>query len=156
MVSKTLFACFALAAAASASGPAVFKSCSGSSAIVQSPTVTFEPSTPVRGEDFTVTLAGDNSVVINGGSCAITAKYSGLTVLSKKIDVCGDTTLALPLGLGSLDIEGLSCPEKAGHVAIKQTSKFPPAAPSGQYEVHVECTADTGTEITCGDVSLSL
>jgi cathepsin L len=74
--------------------------------------------------------------------------------------MCEDTTISLPLGVGSFTVKGLDCPIKAGDVSVAvdlalATTLFEDGENS-LLTIHIDANADdTGDQVICMDIDAS-
>merc|ERR1712083_894612 len=101
-----------------AASPSTWTDCTPPNAPTSEREITFDPLVPVKGQDNFVYLAGNLEATVSAGSCAATVTWNGVPVLNDEFSVCGNQTVGLPLGLGTLYVEALSCPQSPGALEI--------------------------------------
>lgn len=99
---------------------------------------------PVPGGAMTTVTKGKASVDIPGtyGTWEIATKWNGMSVDNKKGDLCafGD----------------ISCPLKAGDIAITNAGTFPSNAPSGSYVMRTLAKDAQGNTVFCYTLSFTV
>ena len=75
--------------------------------------VTWTPNPPILGKNLTITAIGQvkTETVRVGSNYTLTMKYGNVQVLQGSYPLCGDSTVDLPLGLGTIILQGLNCPQ---------------------------------------------
>jgi hypothetical protein len=139
-----------------AATPSTWTDCTPPSAPTSERVMTFDPEVPVKGQDNFIYLSGVLSETVSGGACAATVTWNGLPVLNESFDVCGNQTVGLPLNLGTLYVEALSCPQAAGALEIDIRAELSVLAPPGAYSIKADCATDTNTPLACADVAMRL
>jgi len=132
------------------------KDCSSSSAHVKNLKWDISPSSPKKGDTVTLTGSGDLDEGVTAGTYTLTAKFDGIKVLDHTHSVCGSDTIALPMGLGNINVNGLTCPEAKGTVSLKESIPIPASAPSGTITANFKATDSDGNELLCLEVDVSL
>lgn len=107
----------------------------GSSDHLKVSDVSFDPQTPVKGKDITVTLTGTLNTDVTSGEARSTLKYGIITVLKQNE----------PLDAAA-----------AGPYAPQIVIPIPADSPSGSYMGSVGLTDQNDQEIACINLSLSL
>jgi len=80
-------------------------------ATFQVDTVTINPNPPAAHTNNSVTGQGTLSAEIPAGSTFnVQAYFSGIRLLSQSGSVCKNSSISLPLGLGTIYVVGLNCP----------------------------------------------
>lgn len=114
------------------------------------------PNPPVKGQALHFSALGNVTKAYADVPLKLDVKYSGITLFSHTGDACGTSSISLPLGEGTIAINGLTCPTTAGGAmdfALDVT--LPKSVPSGAYVITV--TGSSGSdEVFCieGDFSL--
>jgi hypothetical protein len=88
-----------------------------------------------------------SGAAVSGGNFDLTVAIDGMSVYTTQGSACGHTDISLPMGMGSVGIDGLPCPVAKGttvHVAASLT--LPDAVPAGNYDVKVTATGDAGVQ----------
>jgi cathepsin L len=96
--------------------------------------------TIVLGEATTVTGSGVVDEDITGGDFAIVAK-AGLITQKYAGQVCEAKVFDLPLGLGQITWNGLSCPAAAGDISVGVGVKLASAIPSSMAKADIQVSA---------------
>jgi hypothetical protein len=122
----------------------IWSSCGKSTDILSGVSVAISPSTPVKGQDVTVTASGTFSESVTAGAKAqVTVSLMGIQVINKSVDLC----TADP---------NVSCPISSGYHSIKISELIPSTVPSGSYTGKVVATNADGKEITCVNLKFTL
>jgi hypothetical protein len=97
----------------------------------------------VQGLQYTLTL----SAVIAGRN---------VPLISHSDDWCKASTLALPMGLGSIETDGLSCPAAAGDVSTKVTVNLAETVRFPKSNMHLVATDAAGSRLLCVDIDTTI
>jgi hypothetical protein len=62
----------------------------------------------------------------------------------------------LPLGVGTINLYGFSCPANPGPVTYSLDLTLPSIAPSGAYDIKLTGKDQDGVSLMCIDVALSI
>jgi len=121
----------------------------------------FDPVQPVRGEPLVVTangsIAGRVAHGITGGDGTVSVTLNGLPLFAGPFNTCGKTSLALPLGLGSVIIDSVTCPAPGGSaVSLAANLTIPGIAPPGQYEAKLTASDQNGAMAYCLAATMAL
>merc|ERR1719253_1535469 len=111
--------------------PATWKDCSGPNAAGKIGNVNINPNPPVPGSSLKIGGTGTLNIPVNGGSAELSIKYAGLTIFRHTSPVCGSDSFNLPMGLGDITVNALTCPQAAGAVDIETVANLGAAAPRG-------------------------
>jgi hypothetical protein len=125
--------------------------CGTSADLVRFSSISIKPDPPVKGSPAVLNSTATASGAVEAGTFAMSVAINGMSLYSTQGNACGHSDITLPLGMGSVGVDGLPCPVTAGqevHIAASLT--LPQQVPAGKYEVKV--TADTGDG---GDASAS-
>ena len=139
-----------------AATPTTWTDCTPASAPTSNRVMTFDPAVPVKGANNMIYLKGDLGTTVTAGACATTVKWNGVTVLTDSFSVCGNQTVSLPLSMGTLYVEALSCPQSPGPIEIDIRAELSVLAPPGAYTIKADCKMDSGTPLACADVAMRL
>ena len=79
--------------------------------------VTWSSNPPILGEKFTVSATGQvkTETIRYGSNYTVTMKYGSVQVLKGTYPLCGESTIVLPLNLGTITLDGLNCPGVPNH-----------------------------------------
>jgi hypothetical protein len=132
--------------------PAVWKDCTKPGAIGKVSDLVITPNPPAPNSALNITGTGALLQDITGGQFTCVIKTGGLTVVNQKGDICKDTTINLPLGLGFINAKALSCPAKAGPITLVQLGQLKGTFP-GAYEVNFSAKSTDGKELLCVDIT---
>jgi hypothetical protein len=147
---------FALLAVASATTLKVtWTSCGSSSDHAQLKDVTYTPNPPVLGKPLEITVTGTSDEEVTGGDVQFTVGAFGKQLLQKDLNVCGDSTIDLPLGMGSIDVHGLTCPQAKGDFTLHQSVKLPAFDPASTATVHVVAKDQSSNQLLCLDLTIA-
>ena len=70
---------------------------------------------------------------------------------------CGKSTISLPLGFGTVELDGLACPLAAGAAADFGLSvDLPTNAPAGSYVITASGEDENGKSLFCADLDLTI
>lgn len=88
--------------------------------------VTWTPNPPILGKNLTITAIGEvkSETVRVGSNYTLTMKYGSVEVLQGSYPLCGDSTVDLPLGLGTIILQGLNCPQVELHSVLLMQNIF--------------------------------
>jgi len=92
------------------------------------------------GEDTTVTGSGTSDEAVEGGDFTITAK-AGLITQKYDGKVCEAKEFDLPLGLGKITWNGLSCPVAAGDMSVAVGVKLASIIPASMAKADIQVAA---------------
>jgi hypothetical protein len=95
---------------------------------------------------------------VSGGSIAMTVFYLGIPLYSAPpATTCGNTTIQLPLGAGTIVIGAFqSCPVAAGQAAdVNVTVSLPTTIPQGPYEIIWNATDQSNNPLYCLNASFT-
>lgn len=70
-------------------------------------------------------------------------------------DACGQSTFSLPLGFGSITINGAACPVAAGAFGLGFELTLPTAAPAGNYQVQFTGADQNSASLFCIDTKFT-
>lgn len=68
---------------------------------------------------------------------------------------CGQTNFSLPLGFGSISVNGVPCPASSGALTIGFDLTLPTAAPAGNYAVQFTGTDQSSASLWCVDTKFT-
>jgi len=114
------------------------------------------PSTPTKGAEFVITGAGTINETVASGKYTLTIHLGGIPVFTHTGDGCKPEHVVLPLGMGSIDFDGLTCPVQPGSVSVKLAATISKIAPNGKYAATVLAKDASSTEILCAEVDFTL
>jgi len=147
IVCVTLIAlCVALCCAVEVSEPDApfsWKSCGSASDGFQVETMVMTPYPPVPGKNVTVTITGQQSVTINGGTWGVTIYYGRIPVQKESGQVC-ELNPDCP------------CPCAPGHYSLAQSFLVPSVSPSGEYTGKYTANNKDGKQLVCLDFSFTI
>merc|ERR1719181_33920 len=108
------------------------------------------PTSLTLGQKTTVTGSGTISEGVSDGKIAVSLKAS---IISKTYsgDVCTGQTFTLPLGVGSIQYDGVKCPLAAGAVDVPVEVLLSSALPSSlaMAAITVSATSTGGDKLFC-------
>jgi len=114
------------------------------------------PTTPVKGQPLGLNATGTVSIPVKTANYAMTVSWNSVPLFSHNGDTCGDSTFELPLDVGSVTINGLTCPIAAdGQMALNVALTLPASVPSGSYVFKLKGTAGI-SEIYCVQFDFTL
>jgi hypothetical protein len=132
-----------------------WKDCSDSSYHGKVKDIKITPNPPVLGKPISVEATGSLDEDISGGQYELKIKKI-ITVLDHKDNICGNSTIKLPLGMGTITVVGLTCPQKAGTVNLGQEMTISANAPSGAIEVDLTSKDSKGGNLVCVAVTATV
>merc|ERR1712066_1062221 len=114
------------------------------------------PSQLTLGQKTHMSGSGNLDETVNAGSGTITTKAGPLTD-HHSVDLCSAKTISLPLGLGSVQWNGLPCPVAAGAVDVGVDIQLSSAIPASfaKATVDVNAVTDTGDNLLCMEINTS-
>jgi hypothetical protein len=95
---------------------------------------------------------------VTGGTGDINVLYLGVTLFQGSFATCGNSSVSLPLGAGTLLVDSLACPTiagKAGGMAINITVSIPTGVPPGAYEVQLTANDQAAKLAFCADIQFA-
>jgi len=135
---------------------ATWKDCTPAGAPGNIEKVDIVPAQPTKGSTFVITGDGSVTETVSSGKYFIQIKLGGIPLFKHSGDGCAPEHVVLPLGVGTIDFGGLSCPAKPGPVTVVMKTTLSNAAPSGKYVATVQAQDQNGTVILCAEVDFSL
>jgi hypothetical protein len=117
------------------------------------------PTTPVAGQPVNLLGTGTLSAAVTGGSGVLNVLYMGVPLYQSAFTTCGNTSIALPLGVGTVDIDSLVCPTvagKAGSLSFNVTVTLPKDVPTGSYEITFTADDQNSKAAYCVDAQFNL
>lgn len=119
--------------------------------------ITLNPATPVSGQPIVLNATGTITEAVTGGSGSAVVSLDGGQIFSTPTNTCGTTSVPLPLGLGTVTVDSLTCPTTAGGaISMGVAVTLPSIAPSGSYDVHLTANDQSGALAYCVDVQFNL
>ena len=72
----------------------------------------YSPNPPILGENTSLTVNGiiKSETVKQGSNFTLTAKYGNVEVMHGSYHLCGNSTIELPDGFGTIKLIGIQCP----------------------------------------------
>jgi hypothetical protein len=125
-----------------------WKDCGDSSYHGKVNKIDISPNPPVLGQPIHVVADGSINEDVTAGQYELKIKKI-ITVLDHKDNICGDSTIKLPLGMGSITVKGLTCPQKAGDVKLGQDMTISSNAPSGTIGIDLTAKDAKGNNLVC-------
>lgn len=97
-----------------------------------------------------------DSAAVSTATYDIDVKFSGIDLYTHSGNVCGQSTLELPLNVGTVAIDGLACPLTATDPLVFSLAvDLPKSVPSGAYDIQFKGTQTSG-EIFCIEATFTL
>ena len=139
-----------------APGPITWKICSGEKAhgVLDSVEIINNPVVP--GQNTTVFGYGMLDKDLTSGTWTLSGYFKGLKVLSKKGNLCQDSTINLPLNSGKSYINGLTCPTPAGKVSVVEKAIFNYKPPTGVYSIKCQMFDQDKEEVLCLNIDVPM
>jgi len=151
---KTLIICVFGVAALHAQ--ATWKECTPAGSPGSITKVDVVPNTPTKGAEFVITGVGTLKETVASGKYTLTIHLGGIPVFTHTGYGCRPEHIALPLGLGSIEFDGLTCPVQPGSVSVKLSTTLSKSAPNGKYSASFQAQDASGTEFLCAEVDFAL
>lgn len=136
--------------------------CKGTSGNVEFTDLTISPKSPIRGQPIHFQGMGTLKEEFKSASFHLDVKMAGMSVFGHDGNMCGKSSIPLPLGLGHINIDGFACPASTGAFQPLQIDVILPSiAPSAEYKIEItsksilESTMSTN-DLFCIQVHLSL
>ena len=143
-------------AAVNAAAPTITM-CGDSSYHAQNVQINIDPALPAKGTKFTVTGSGTVDKAITQAAHFENMLYLGYALIQTHSgSACGQEKWGLPLGLGDITYNGLSCPAAVGDVNLEMEVNVKPYAPSGMYTAHISAKDQDGENLLCVKVTFAL
>lgn len=114
---------------------------------------------PKRGKPISFSGKGNPKVSFDSASYKLVVKLAGQQVFGHSGQLCGESHVPLPLGLGHIDVHGFACPVAQGKESeVKVDVNLPAIAPSGNYEIQFLSGSGNGAvdSVFCVNVALEL
>ena len=109
------------------------------------------PDPPLPGLPASLNASGTLSAAVSGGNISVNVFDLGLDLFSASAFTCGNTSIELPLGAGTIDVWGFqNCPAAANSPqTINMTVTLPTVTPPGEYELILNATDESLNPIWC-------
>jgi len=121
--------------------PFPFTVCPGAPTDLSVTALYVTPDPPVKGQNINMELTGTvDEQLTTGSNFVVNVLYDNVQIFTETVDMSTATTL--PVGPGTVD--------------LKYSVLIPSIAPAGSYVVSLTFNDQTGTEITCIQLSLNL
>ena len=93
-----------------------------------------------------------------GAKYEISMKALAIKLLDHTDTVCGDTSVKMPAGIGTLTVHGVTCPAPAGDMQFAMDMTLPSTIPAfgESANIHMTGTDQTGGKLMCVDVSAKI
>ena len=149
---SAIVACLVGAAAA---GSATIKNCGDSSYVVDFGTFDVSPSNVQKGAPVQLTCNGTSTSAISDATYTLSVSLGGVPLYNHQGNGCGQDTVSLPAGAGTLVLDGLACPLSAGEASVAIDVTLPSFVPSGSYTIK-QTASNGGKNIYCFEADLKL
>lgn len=149
----TLAFCAALASGTSLQGVSDCGRASGCEGNFTS--LVLNPTVPVRGQPISLKGIGTLGKQVTGGNATAVVTLNGASIFTAAVGTCGHTSVPLPLGLGTVSVDALSCPTN-GDLTLGVTLTLPLIAPGGAYDIHLLAKDQDGNNAFCVDAQFNL
>jgi hypothetical protein len=114
------------------------------------------PDPPVLGSQAYVNISGPINEVVTNGTVVIDVALDGVQLYTNNAATCGTTTIALPLGFGTINVQALACPAASGSVQnISVGVLVPTGVPSGLYTIIFNATDQANNNLFCFNATFS-
>ena len=116
------------------------------------------PTAPTKGAPANLYANGTMTEVVSAGKIALAVYLDGVNLYSTQCSICGASKISLPLGLGSINMDGLTCPTAVGNTEnIRMNLNLPAAVPSGNYNISmIGIAATSNSNVFCVDAQFPL
>lgn len=115
------------------------------------------PASLTLGQKTTITGSGSLDDDVSGGTYTLTVSALGATLLTHKGDFCKPDSIPLPLGTGTIDWKGESCPVSKGPNSLSMdvtlSATLPPALE--KTTIGIQATTTTGDKLLCVTIQTS-
>lgn len=103
-----------------------------------------------------VTASGMINEAVTGGNVVLDVLLDGIQLYTNNANTCGNTTIELPLGFGTITIDSLACPAASGSTQNLSISLILPSGiPSGDYTVLFNATDQNSGPLYCLNASFT-
>ena len=115
------------------------------------------PDPPVPGQACGMNVAGTVDELVSNGTIQMSVVYIGIPLYSAPAAVCGNTTIELPLGAGTIILDGFQqCPTAANSLqTLNMSLTLPTITPPGPYENYLNASAQAGNWLYCLNISFT-
>jgi len=134
---------------------AAWKDCSGANSHGKITSVEIIPDPPRPNANLTINAAGTLNKDITSGTYDMNIKWLGITILDHLGDACKNEVVQLPLNYGTVYVNGLSCPQRAGVVRLTERAELK-ATPAGPYTVTIKSSDQDKQETLCVEVTYTI
>lgn len=141
--------------ATTSSGKATITDCGTSATHAHFSTLSIVPNPPVKGSKASLSASGTVNEAVTSSKYTISVSLDGNQLYVHSGDGCGTSTISLPLGFGTIDVNGVKCPAAAGAFDIGFDVTLPTMAPSGNYAVQFTGTDQSGASLWCVDTKFT-
>lgn len=116
------------------------------------------PTAPAKGQPANLYANGTMTEVVSAGKIQLAVALDGVNLYSDSCNICGTSKITLPLGFGSITMDGLRCPTTVGASEhIQMALNLPSAVPSGNYNVSMIGTESSqNSNVFCVDAQFPL
>jgi hypothetical protein len=103
-----------------------------------------EPATIETGVKTRISGSGSIDIGVGAGTFHLVMKSGWIPLLDHTGDLCSAESINLPLGVGSIDWQGLNCPQAAGDVTLAMDMSLASSIPSALLHTTTTLTAVDG------------
>lgn len=136
-------------------GKAVITDCGTSATHAHFSSLSITPNPPVKGSKATLAATGTVNEAVSAAKYTMSVSLDGNQLYVHSGDGCGQSTFSLPLGFGSITINGAACPLAAGSMDVGFDLTLPTAAPPGNYAVQFTATDQSSASLWCIDTKFT-
>merc|ERR1712185_838681 len=90
---------------------------------------------------------------VQSGTGSLGIRLGGMPIFNKKLDICKDTVISLPMGFGKMYCYAIACPAAPGTISIKQVIDLSPKVICSTYNVQFSASDPHG-ELLCLNIKM--
>lgn len=116
-----------------------------------------EPAELTLGQATNIVGKGSLDEAVAGGGYEFSVKAGVIPLLDHKGDLCKAESISLPGGIGSVQWQGLKCPQAAGPVEIDMSITLSASIPSSMARTSIKLTgtSSSGDNLLCIQLNTS-
>lgn len=140
--------CIAAAALAAVGGIAT--DCSTAPSHYKLSNLTILPDPPVQGSPALMAAMGTVDEAVTGGKSSLSVYLDNFNIYQAAATTCGNTTINLPLGMGTILIDNFACPTTAAEAQnVSMSLTLPSGIPSGTYNIILTALDQNSAPVYC-------
>eukprot|EP00993_Chasmostoma_nieuportense_P003322 NODE_4046_length_850_cov_24.467497_g3889_i0.p1 GENE.NODE_4046_length_850_cov_24.467497_g3889_i0~~NODE_4046_length_850_cov_24.467497_g3889_i0.p1 ORF type:complete len:276 (-),score=82.79 NODE_4046_length_850_cov_24.467497_g3889_i0:22-813(-) len=138
-----------------------YNDCGDKTDLVSNIKPSWEPKSPVLGEDVNIHVSGNLSETLTGGTYTVKgylkAGWIPIPVLSHTHDICIPDVIEFPMGLGQLRFTFPGCPLKPGPTAVDGlVTNTPKSSVGAKMELDVTALSDKQAQLFCAKLMIQV